>query len=45
MIMCLGIKSVTLYFPFYNLIKQVNWSCNVTNPGKDSVIAKIQKNG
>lgn len=37
MIMSLGLKSATIYLPFYNLIKEVNWSCQVTNAGKDSI--------
>ena len=40
MVMCLGLKSATIYLPFYNLIKEVSWSCIVTNSGKDSITAK-----
>lgn len=37
MVMCLGLKSVTIYLPFYNLIKEVSWSSSVSSAGKDSV--------
>jgi hypothetical protein len=40
MAMCLGLKSVTLYLPFYNLIKEVNWNTQVMNSGKDAVLVK-----
>lgn len=45
MVMCLGLRSATIYLPFYNLIKEVNWSCHVTSSGKDSILAKINKDG
>jgi len=38
MVMCLGLKSVTLYLPFYNIIKEVPWSCPVVNGGKEAVL-------
>lgn len=41
MVMCLGLKSVTIYLPFYNLIKEVNWNCPVASAGKDSVSVDI----
>ena len=40
MIMCLGLKSTTIYLPFYNLIKEVNWNSSVRNAGRDSVFIK-----
>jgi hypothetical protein len=46
MAMCLGQKSVTLYLPFYNLIKEVPWSSQVVCSGKGSVTIKsIGKDG
>jgi hypothetical protein len=46
MVMCLGLKSATIYLPFYNLIKEVSWSCQVSSAGKDSVYCKsTDKNG
>lgn len=46
MVMCLGLKSVTIYLPFYNLIKEVSWSCSVASAGKDSVsVEMVDANG
>lgn len=46
MIMSLGLKSATVYLPFYNLIKEVSWSCSVTSSSKESINAKLtKKNG
>lgn len=40
MVMSLGLRSATLYLPFYNLIKEVSWSCPIVNSGKDSITIK-----
>jgi exoribonuclease R len=40
MALCLGLKSVTLYLPFYNIIKEVNWNSPVMSSGKDAVTIK-----
>jgi hypothetical protein len=46
MAMCLGLKSVTLYLPFYNLIKEVYWNHPVQSSGKDAIVIKyINKMG
>lgn len=45
MVMCLGLKSVTIYLPFYNIFKEVPWGCPVTSSGKDTIVATIIDNG
>lgn len=37
LVMSLGLKSVTVYIPLYNLVKEINWSTEVKANGKESV--------
>jgi hypothetical protein len=46
MVMCLGAKSVTLYLPFYNLIKEISWCSSIKSTNKHSVIVQyMNSNG
>jgi hypothetical protein len=42
MVMCLGSKSITLYLPFYNLIKEVCWQIPIVTTNKNNNSVTIQ---
>lgn len=41
LVMSLGLKTVTVYIPLYNLVKEIRWSSRVNFAAKETI--KVEK--